>query len=208
MAWPGWRAPYKGKSMNEKISALLLRMQKLEEELEAEIGRAGEMLSYRIQEKRVLFEESVAAYHRGLRKGLFRFIREASVRDMMTAPVIYSMVFPMALLDLCVTLYQAICFPIYGLKKVRRSDFIVIDRTELEYLNIVEKLNCAYCGYGNGLAAYFREVAARTEEYWCPIKHARKVRNPHSRYHKFVDYGDAEAYRKRVEDISRNERRE
>ncbi|MDH5509800.1 MAG: hypothetical protein OEZ32_05530 [Nitrospinota bacterium] len=194
--------------MNEKISALLLRMQKLEEELEAEIGRAGEMLSYRIQEKRVLFEESVAAYHRGLRKGLFRFIREASVRDMMTAPVIYSMVFPMALLDLCVTLYQAICFPIYGLKKVRRSDFIVIDRTELEYLNIVEKLNCAYCGYGNGLAAYFREVAARTEEYWCPIKHARKVRNPHSRYHKFVDYGDAEAYRKRVEDISRNERRE
>jgi len=190
-----------GKRMNDKINAILLRIQTLEQELEAEIEKAGEKLSYTIQEKRVLFEESVAAYHRQLRKGLLRFIREASILDMMTAPVIYSMVVPMGLLDLSVTIYQAICFPIYGLKKVPRSDFIVIDRTELEYLNIVEKLNCAYCGYGNGVAAYFREVAARTEEYWCPIKHARKVRNPHSRYHKFVDYGDAEAYRNRVEEI-------
>ncbi|MDH5638329.1 MAG: hypothetical protein OEZ04_07555 [Nitrospinota bacterium] len=194
--------------MNEKISAILLRIHALEEELEAEIGKAGEMLSYRIQEKRVFFEEGVAAYHRGLRTGLLRFVREASLLDMLTAPVIYSMVIPIGLLDLCVTLYQAICFPIYGLKKVPRSDFVVIDRTDLEYLNIVEKFNCAYCGYGNGVAAYFREVAARTEEYWCPIKHARKVRNPHSRYHKFVDYGDAEAYRKRMEEVDQGKGKE
>ncbi|MDH4184458.1 MAG: hypothetical protein OEV92_09570 [Nitrospinota bacterium] len=187
--------------MNDKINSILQRIHLLEMELEAEINAAGERLSYSIQEKRILFEASVAAYHRSLRKGLLRFIREASVLHMMTAPVIYSLIFPLALLDLCVVIYQAICFPIYGIKKVPRSDFIVIDRESLAYLNVVEKINCAYCGYANGLAAYLREVAARTEEYWCPIKHAHRIRQPHSRYHKFVPFGDAEAYRERMKEL-------
>jgi hypothetical protein len=37
-------------------------------------------------------------------------------------------------------------------------------------------------------------VAARTEQCWCPIKHARAIPVPHSRYHLFVDYGDAKRY--------------
>ena len=61
-----------------------------------------------------------------------------------------------------------------ALKKFPRSDFIAIDRHQLAYLNVIEKVNCAYCGYANGVAAYFREVAARTEEYWCPIKARQK----------------------------------
>ena len=192
--------------MNDKINVLWQKIHQLEEELEAEIGKAGERLSYTIEEKRILFEESVAAYHRSMRKGLLRFIREASLLHMMTAPVIYSLIIPLALLDACVTLYQFICFPVYRIKKVPRSDFILLDRGSLEYLNAIEKFNCIYCGYANGLAAYLREVAARTEEYWCPIKHASKIRNPHSRYHKFVEYGNAEAYRKRVEHYAKNNR--
>jgi hypothetical protein len=43
---------------------------------------------------------------------------------------------------------------------------MIFDRTHLAYLNLVEKINCAYCSYGNGLAAYLREIAARTEQYW------------------------------------------
>jgi len=43
-----------------------------------------------------------------------------------------------------------------------------------------------------------REVAGRTEQYWCPIRHARRVRGPHAHYREFVDYGDAEAYRTRL----------
>jgi hypothetical protein len=38
-------------------------------------------------------------------------------------------------------------------------------------------------------------VAARTEQYWCPIKHARRIQAAHDRYPKFFDHGDAEAYR-------------
>src|SRR5215831_14597866 len=46
--------------------------------------------------------------------------------------------------------------------------------------------------------AYVREVAARTEQYWCPIKHSRVIPTPHGRYHLFFDYGDAEAYRRKL----------
>ena len=58
------------------------------------------------------------------------------------------------LMDLFVTTYQAVCFPIYGIPKVRRSDYLVFDREDLPYLNAIEKFNCFYCSYGNGGAAY------------------------------------------------------
>jgi hypothetical protein len=86
----------------------------------------------------------------------------------------------------------------YGISRVRRSAYIVIDRQHLAYLNGIEKLNCMYCGYANGVFAYVREVAGRTEQYWCPIRHATRVRAPHPHYRHFVDYGDADGYRKRL----------
>ena len=160
--------------MDERITAIVEKIRSLEEELEQELAQAAGRLSYRIEKKKVLFEKSVIEYHRKLKKNLYRFIREASLLNVLTAPLIYAMALPVVLLDLCVTLFQLICFPVYGLKKVPRSDFIAIDRHHLAYLNVIEKVNCAYCGYANGVAGYFREVAARTEEYWCPIKHAKK----------------------------------
>jgi hypothetical protein len=117
----------------------------------------------------------------------------------LTAPVIYSLIVPLVLLDLFVTIYQAICFPVYGIPKARRRDYLVFDRSHLAYLNMLEKLNCAYCSYANGLIAYVREIAGRTEQYWCPIKHARRVIGAHPRYALFEDYGDAEGYRKWLE---------
>ena len=114
---------------------------------------------------------------------------------MLTEPVIYAGWVPFLLMDLFVTLYQHLCFPIYGIPKVKRSEYLVFDREDLPYLNLIEKFNCFYCSYGNGVAAYTREVSARTEQYWCPIKHARRVRAAHDRYPKFFDYGDAEAFR-------------
>ena len=116
-----------------------------------------------------------------------------------TAPVIYALIVPMLLLDLCVSIYHAVCFPVYGIAKVRRADYIVFDRQSLAYLNALEKLNCSYCSYANGLFAYVREVAARTEQYWCPIKHARKLVAPHAHYADFAAYGDPEAYRQQLE---------
>jgi hypothetical protein len=81
---------------------------------------------------------------------------------------------------------------------VNRSAYIVIDRYKLKHLNSLERFNCIYCGYGNGVLNYAAEVAARTEQYWCPIKHARKVIGRHSRYMDFIDFGDADNYHERL----------
>ena len=97
-----------------------------------------------------------------------------------------------------------ICFPIYGIPKVRRADLILLDRRRLAYLNLIEKLNCHYCGYANGIFAYVTEIAARTEQYWCPIKHALRMKGVHSRYEYFFDYDDAESYRTRIEQVRRD----
>jgi hypothetical protein len=120
-----------------------------------------------------------------------------------TLPIIYSLAVPFALVDLWVTLYQWVCFPIYGISMVRRRSYMVIDRHRLGYLNAVERANCLYCSYANGVIAYVREVASRTEQYWCPIKHGRRLRAPHPRYQHFVDYGDAEGYRRELPALRR-----
>lgn len=107
-------------------------------------------------------------------------------------------------MDFWTSVYQFICFPAYGIPKVRRSDYIILDRHKLRYLNSIERLNCAYCGYVNGVIAYVQEVAGRTEQHWCPIKHAVRVKHMHSLYQHFLDYGDAEQYRKRIEEVRRD----
>ena len=98
--------------------------------------------------------------------------------------------FRFLLLDLAVTVYQAVCFPVYGIPKVARGEYLVFDRGSLRYLNVIEKIGCVYCSYANGLLAYVVEIAARTEQHFCPIKHARKLLRPHSHYANFVPYGD------------------
>jgi hypothetical protein len=49
-----------------------------------------------------------------------------------------------------------------------------------------------------GAIAFVRQVASRTEVYWCPIKHARRVLGPHPHYQGFADFGDAEAYSEKL----------
>ena len=99
-------------------------------------------------------------------------------------------------LDLVCELYQFICFPIYRIEKVKRSEYILIlDRNKLQYLNALEKIGCMYCGYANGFAAYTVKIAGDTEKYWCGIKHSEGkgfVPQPHQK--DFLPYGDKKAY--------------
>lgn len=176
--------------MKERVRSILLRMAELEKELEEEFEERQEELRYEIRNRRVHFEREVRATHRRLRVGLARWLGASELRNVITAPVIYAMVVPIALIDLALTVYQTLCFPLYRVPKVDRSRYVVIDRHRLEYLNVIERLNCAYCGYANGVLAYSREIAARTEQYWCPIKHARRALGTHARYARFLDYGD------------------
>jgi hypothetical protein len=128
------------------------------------------------------------------------FRDEWTVRDVIAAaialPLIYSLVVPLALLDLWVSIYQALGSRLLGIERVARRDYFVVDRHRLGYLNAIQKLNCAYCGYASGVIAFVREVSARTEQYWCPIKHARKPAGAHLRHRRFATYGDAAAFRR------------
>ena len=88
------------------------------------------------------------------------------------------------------------CFRAWGIRRVRRRSYFAIDRHKLAYLNAVEKVHCLFCSYVNGLIGYVGEVAARTEQYWCPIRHARRTTKLHERHSLFAGYGDAAAYRR------------
>lgn len=185
--------------MDHRIDELIDRIKALEEELEREFDQKRAEFNQIIEEKRIRFAREVTEQQRRFRTGVLRYLAEARPLAVLTAPVIYAGFLPFLLLDLFVTLYQAVCFPVYGIPQVRRRDYLVFDRGDLPYLNIIEKFNCFYCSYANGLAAYLREVAARTEQYWCPIKHSRRILSAHSRYNRFFEHGDAESFRKGLE---------
>ncbi|MGE3342879.1 MAG: hypothetical protein AB7L71_05545, partial [Vicinamibacterales bacterium] len=129
------------------------------------------------------------------REGLRTFLRRASLSNLLSTPVIYSIALPLLVLDAWTTLYQWVCFPMFGIAQVRRRDHFVVDRHRLPYLNAIETLHCFYCSYTTGLLSYVMEIAARTEQYWCPIKHASPVAVPHQHYQLFFEYGDGAAYR-------------
>lgn len=185
--------------MREHIEELLARIRALQDEIEEEYRKRREEFE---RKRRELAEEFLGQQRRH-KVGLLRFLRRSRLSVVLTAPIVYSGFIPFLLLDLFVTVYQVLCFPVYRIPKVRRSDYVVFDREDLPYLNLIEKFNCFYCSYGNGVTAYTREVAARTEQYWCPIKHARRMRATHERYPQFFDYGDAEAYRQGLERLRR-----
>jgi hypothetical protein len=185
--------------MNERITQLLAQMAALEDELRTAVHEQESRMFFQIKGKRVEFERSVKAAHQQLKKNFFRWLVTDRPQNLLTGPIIYAMVLPLAMVDLCVSFYQWACFPIYGITKVRRSDYIVFDRRHLGYLNFIEKFHCTYCEYANGLMGYLREILARTEQYFCPIKHAHKILGTHGRYQRFLDYGDAADYEAKLE---------
>lgn len=191
----GLPAPPKGvNDVTDIAQGLLDRITALEDQLEAEFERRRQQFSYRIEQGRVVFERDLLEQHRALRQRLGSYLANARPLVVLTAPVIYAMIIPFVILDLFLTIYQAVCFPVYRIEKARRGDYITFDRKHLSYLNGLEKLNCLYCAYGNGLLAYAVEIAGRTEKHWCPIKHAKRMAGVHRHYPEFVDYGDAEGY--------------
>ena len=179
---------------NARVRIILEQINELEDELYTAIHDQQTSLLYRFEGQRIKFENSIREAQLKLKTGVFRWIGESELRNVVTAPVIYSMIVPFASLDVALTIYQALCFPLYRVRKVKRANYILIDRHNLSYLNSIEKLTCVYCGYVAGVIGYAREISARTEQYWCPIKHAHKVLDPNRRYARYADFGDAEAY--------------
>ncbi|HEY8119307.1 MAG TPA: hypothetical protein VIE91_08725 [Methylophilaceae bacterium] len=187
--------------MNKRIIELVERIKAIELELEAELYEARDNLNYRLINHKIHFEKSVRQQHRRFKINLFRYALFPQWRHVVTAPFIYAVFPALLLVDLLASLYHAVCFPLLGIPKVKRGDYFIFDHQHLAYLNLLEKFNCAYCSYGNGLVSYLKEIIGRTEQYWCPIKHARRVLAAHSRYGSFVEYGDAESFRRDLEII-------
>ncbi len=184
--------------MPQRMKDLAAEIVRLQGELDREIEKKRRELGWAFKSQIGEFEKGVTEHHRSLRLGLPKFFARSSFAVIATAPVIYSLIVPLLLLDGWVSAYQAICFRAYRIPQVRRADYIAMDRQRLTYLNFIESLNCTFCAYANGVIAYAREVASRTEQYWCPIKHALKVSDPHRRYYEFLEYGDADGYRTRL----------
>jgi len=178
---------------HEKIRELLEKLEKTEAELYRELDKGVEKLACDFSAEKI---------------PLLRYILEGNKRYALSAPIIYAMIIPAVVMDLFVSFYQWTCFPLYGIPKVKRRDYIAIDRHRLTYLNLLQKLNCVYCGYFNGLVAYVREISARTEQFWCPIRHARRLRSVHRHYRYFLPYGDGEALDERWEKLREKLRKE
>jgi hypothetical protein len=194
--------------MPRSVHELAEEMKKLQDEMEDALEGIRDKAQFTIENRRVIFEEKLRTFHISQRRSALLQIIRARFLVLITVPVIYSVVIPFALLDLFVSIYQTICFPVYRIPKVARRDYLIFDRRYLAYLNWIEKLNCAYCSYATGVIAYSQEVTSRTEQYWCPIKHARRIYDTHKRYVNFLEYGDAEAYRDtrlRIREDLRNE---
>ena len=154
--------------MGNRLRVLVEKIKELEKEPSQEIQRKEEEYYYKIFGKKVTFEEWIQHEQKTLVKKIIPFIRESTWPVILTTPVIWAVLPAALVLDLALTLYQTICFPIYGISRVRGGDYIVLDRHALPYLNIIEKVNCEYCGYFNGLMAYAQEIGGRSEQYCAP----------------------------------------
>ena len=120
--------------------------------------------------------------------GLIALWRRSRPINLITGPIIYSMFLPLLFLDICVSFYQATCFPVYNIAKVSRRDFIIFDRQELKYLDWVSKFHCTYCAYGVGVVAFVAAVISKTEAYFCPIKHQSRSVPPPPATPEYIDY--------------------
>ena len=187
--------------MDHRLEPLLKEIRDLEKLVSEKIQNATEAFPVHFENGKPVFDLETRHYQSKFAKRVWQFFRDAPLLTTLTTPVIYSLLIPISLLDLLICIYQWTCFPVYHIPAVRRADYVVIDRHRLAYLNVIERVNCAYCGYANGVLAFAREVASRTEQYWCPIKHARRVKNCHARQCLFCEYGDAEGFRREYESL-------
>jgi hypothetical protein len=126
-------------------------------------------------------------------------VKYSTLRSFVSTPFILAMIVPLVLFDICIEVYHRICFPLYGIAYVNRSQYIrILDREKLPYLNILEKLWCMYCGYVNGWLHYASVIAGKTENYFCAIAHIQNRGYIPTEHEKsFAKYGDEAALRRR-----------
>ena len=190
--------------MSDKIKEIIAEIEAMKVKLGEEISQQESHISYEIQDGYVKFEKDVLDKQKENMKNLIAWFREIPLLHLLSSPLIYGMLIPAILLDLILFIYLQVIFRIYKFKMIKRSDYILFDRQYLGYLNPIEKLNCMYCAYFNGLMQYASAIASRTELYFCPIKHAKKIAYKHEHYDDFLIYGDEEDYQNKLKALREN----
>ena len=190
--------------MNDKIREMLEEIEEMKIKLAEEIDKHESHISYEIKNGYVTFEKEVLAKQRENMKNLLSWFREVPLLHLLSSPVIYAMIIPAIFFDIVLFLYQQIIFRIYKFKFIKRNDYMHFDHHYLGYLNPIEKLNCLYCSYFNGLMLYASAIAGRSELYFCPIKHAKKIVSQHEYYDAFLSYGDEQEYQKKLKELREN----
>lgn len=185
--------------MRSQIDALFEKIRTLESDLETRLAAQRRSYGYKLKQGRLFISRRARARQAALKVGLRRYLIDSGVLTILTAPFIYAVAIPLIALDVVASLYQAVCFRVYGVAQVKRRAYVIFDRHRLPYLNAIQKVNCFYCAYANGVLAYVHEIASRTEQYWCPIKHAERLTGTHRRYDGFLEYGDIGEYPQSLE---------
>lgn len=123
------------------------------------------------------------------------YIRHRIIFFFIWPPLVAFLIF-----DIFLEFYHRLAFPLYGIPTIKRSKYIKIDRHKLNYISISDKINCAYCGYANGLLNYATKIVGETEKYWCGIKHKPDDNFIEPFHHsEFVlDYDNEEQFKKYI----------
>ena len=181
--------------MKSTISRILQEIENKRKELAEEYERIKKKYNFEYIKWKITFSKEQKLENKKKKTSFWQTTKSTTFREYLSIPFIYSMMIPAVILDLFLFMYQQTAMRLYRIPLVKRSDYITLERKHLDYLNWVEKLNCIYCSYVNWLFAYAVEIAWRTEKYWCPIKHAKKMTSSHNWEKYFADYGDADWFK-------------
>ena len=128
-----------------KIDEIVLKIKVLEDELLEELKHKEKEFFYKIENGKAQFQREVMEEGRLKITSSLKYLSSFPVLAILTIPFIWSMMIPILLIDIFVSVYQYVCFPIYKIPRVKRKDYIIMDRYNLFYLDRVEKINCWYC---------------------------------------------------------------
>lgn len=187
--------------MSKKIKQIIEEIEALEEKLKDEIEKQESHIIYEIKNGYITFEKDIFEQQREKMKNILNYLKDVPFFHLISSPLIYLMILPAIIFDVMLFFYQQVIFRIYKFEFIKRSEFIIFDRHYLAYLNPIEKLNCLYCSYFNGLMHYAAEISAKTELYFCPIKHAKKIAYKHQYYHQFLTYGDEHDFQEKFQEL-------
>jgi len=187
--------------LSDTIKKMITDIESMKAKLGEEIAKQEEYASYEIKNGYVAFEKEILAKQKENMKSLWLWFTETPLLHLLSSPVVYVMVLPAMLLDMMLFIYRKVVSSVFKFDFPERKEYVVFDRQYLGYLNIMEKLNCMYCSYFNGLMAYAAAIASRTEYYFCPIKHAKKVAYKHEYYDAFLRYGEEDKYQEKLKKL-------